>query len=71
MQGFVLYSSNRVEKEIQFEGWITDRPDSIFYGLEILKSLMLSVEQLNELIVSKLKAKRKKEKQRKKELKLF
>lgn len=69
MQGFTLYSNPMVEKDIQYEGWVTDKPEPIYFGLEMLKSMLLNSGQLNELQEYRIKTKRKKEKKQDKNIK--
>lgn len=69
IQGFSLYTNVRVEKNNCYDGWVTDKPETIYYGLEVLKAFMLSKDQLNELQISRERSVSKKEKKRKKEIK--
>lgn len=48
IQGYTIYSNESVSGDPQFSGWTTQAPTPIYYGLELLKSLMLSAEQLDE-----------------------
>lgn len=55
IQGFAILQNEYVEVDKQFDGWVTQSPTPIFYGLEILKSFMISKEQLSELEESRAK----------------
>ena len=69
IQGFSLYTNKTVEKDKNYNGWVTDKPDPIYDGLEILKMFMLDSSQMYELHSSRTLTIKKAEKKRKKLLK--
>ena len=49
IQGFALYSNSNVEVDGSYSDLTTDKPDPIYWGLELLKSTLISQDQLSEL----------------------